>query len=233
MGLLMDKLEAIPRLAECVEASRHAGPVRAEGARSGGRAPGSPIPPEVAAWDLLRDDEHGLLYLLHEACMAVHDELPHPRPDMPAFDWRDACAFLLREHLAWRTDPAVYGWVKDAVDAAWPPLAAWAGERLDRLTCPHCTGRVSKGHHSADGDALDLACEECGHIWGALDLAHALTAEQHLTVAELAEAHQMTERHARRLASVLQPVSGGASPHDPARYRRGDFEELRAKVRAA
>ena len=197
--------------------------------RGGGKLAGSPIPAEVACWDLLRDDEHGLIQELIEACEAIRGDMEQP-PDLPASTWAAVCSDLLGLSDWWQSDDLLHDWVSSSVTHVHSSLSRWVGDpRQVRLTCTRCGGRLAvERAGDSPNAAAAVVCGDCGHVWHAATVAHEATMRTPLPVTEIAERLGVPLRTVQRYASLIQPETDHEpSPKRPALYLPGKFEPLR------
>lgn len=217
MSRTLEQLREIPTLAALVAASSNA-PARQSAARSGGRLVGSPMPPDVAAADLLRDVRQALA----AAVQAVTEErrardMWEPEPPEPATILGD-CGYLLVTVETW--GPTVRQQIKDTARTSHNQLARWTGEtkpRPPRYLCPACEGTLHRDTYSATGEHQSLGCEDCGRIIHPKEVAHLAKMQTPTPLLEIADMLGITERHARRwiTAGLASPVSN----HTPTRGR--------------
>ena len=233
----LDKLAEIPSLAALVAMSADA-PHRSAAVRSGART-GSPMPPQVTAWDLLRSDAAWApIGVLIEACLTVHDDMVDDprRPDMPSPTFDATCAWLADPIVVayWRSDDVLSDWVASAASQAYISLSSWMGDHHEKLVCRHCRGRLEVIEAGEHGEH-EVICSDCRHVWTSAEVAHLAMMLTPATLPEIAAMLDVTERTARRWARAfsIEPVSTHAeSPRRPALYLPSDFEGAK-KVRAA
>lgn len=232
------RLAAIPDLAALVWTAR-ATPHRAPGHKTHTKITGSPMPPEVAAWDMLRPDESGLLHELTQAVRVVVEDMRaadvwEPEPaDRPT--WASECGFLVATAHHWQCDPFAHEFVRDATKTVHRALSRWVGEQPPpALACTRCGNPVHRGRHTADGEAQTLACSGCGRIWHPADLAHEATMRTPQPLPVIADMLGRSERTLQRWvnAGLIQPVTDHQpTPRDPALYLPAEVAPLAAMVR--
>ena len=247
-----DKLRAIPNLAAQAYTSRdtphrggHAtsttpaapGPRVSSSApipthlrkRGSGKLAGSPIPAQVACWDMMRDDEHGLMQELIEACEAIRGDMEQP-PELPASTWAAVCSDLLDLSDRWQSDDLLHDWVSSSVAHVHSSLSRWVGDpRPARLTCTKCSGRlaVERAGDNPNASAV-LVCGDCGHVWHAATIAHEATMRIPAPLTDIAAMLGIPLRTVQRWASVVRAETDhDPSPKRPALYLPEKFEPLR------
>ena len=222
-----DKLRAIPNLAAQAYTSRDT-PHQTPGKRSG-KLIGSPIPARVACWDMMRDDEHGLMQELIEACEAIRGDMEQP-PELPASTWAAVCSDLLDLSDRWQSDDLLHDWVSSSVAHVHSSLSRWVGDpRPARLTCTKCSGRlaVERAGDNPNASAV-LVCGDCGHVWHAATIAHEATMRIPAPLTDIAVMLGIPLRTVQRWASVVRAETDhDPSPKRPALYLPEKFEPLR------
>lgn len=225
---VLKQLAEIPDLAVRVWLTRHTGPTRTSETGRGGTSSDANLPPEVAAMDLLRTDEHGPFQHLVSCIDVIVTEVGDTAPDWPAATWDETCAWLIRWAHLWQTDPWLFDWVIDGVQRVHAALRQWTGDRAPaRLSCLKCHGRMVAIH-------AGVQCSDCGHIWSAADIAHEVMLDTPMSLPEIAAQLGVSERAAQRwtLRRGIQPTTTHkASPRNPARYLPRDFVSLPLAVK--
>lgn len=230
----IDKLRAIPDLAALVYLARDT-PHRPADRHGNGTRTGSPIPADVACWDAMRSDEHGLQQWLIEACEEVRKGMAAP-PPMPSPYWSALCADLIDLAPRWQADADLDEWVRDSVGEVWRPLSRWIGDpKPPRMVCPHCFGHVHEvGYGGALSPGKSLRCGKCERIYGAPDVAHEAQMRTPLSLPKIAEMLDVTDRTLRRWATagVIHPVTDHEpSPRSPALYLPEEVRRAHAMIR--
>lgn len=234
MPTIIEKLKSIPELAALVEAAA-ATPYRPPGARRHGKLTSSPMPPEVAAWDMLSTD--GLLFELQQAVRMVWEQQAQRRPLSNPPTFAGECGWLIATEDEWRPDPLMHEWVRDSVGKVHRDLSRWIGETPPaRIECTKCRGEVQRDDYSATGDGEErMACTDCGTVWTRHDLAHAATMHTPASLPDIATLIERTPRTLQRWADagLVRPVSTHEpSPNNPALYLPADVARIAGMVRA-
>lgn len=233
MPTLIDKMRAIPELAALVETAA-ATPYRPPGARRHGKITGSPMPAEVAAWDMLSTD--GLLFELQQAVRMVWEQQSPRRPLSNPPTFAGECSWLIATEDEWRPDPLMHEWVRDSVGKVWRDLSRWVGETPPpRMACLKCRGDVQRDDYSATGDGeARIACTECGAIWTRHDLAKEATMHTPASLPDIAALLERTPRTLQRWADagLVRPVSTHEPSHkNPALYLPADVARIAGMVK--